>query len=1052
MSSVDDDDLEGKTQAGNGSPSSKGVSLHAFINKPHPPTNVAHTVVGLDKKVATTHWSVLKAKAYSQDSDKPDLEKMKSSSSFTLGASRGGVEILRTSTFDSFSVGNASLQENQLKHSYDSTQPPEGFISQSQEQSITAFSIIQDTPVSQSASPVQGKRGAKKLMPDAKAMDFATRMIKRLARDSPPDVLLNSMIEVDLSRSKVTIGERDVLRQGLKLEQEGELEHAISCYTRAGQHSKEMHLSKIFLGSLHFRMGKFMAALKYFTDAITFLESFRTTAIFNPDETFVAIYNRGITNFRVGDDEQGVQDLEKAVELMPRNLQAKEALALALRRIGQYKESIEHSISNKVLRSEAKAIAHMQRKKSRPATSSRPASRAKTTTSFPKDDADSEVGGSKRRGSNASYISAASHSTNNSIARLESQITTRPQPLFQGVREEDSVTTVETPLPSIHVALETFGGRSMKDMKALVKKHHDRETGTSVNSGDALRSFKVINGFAQNLFEGLFIKPSALQEALIQPPEVRTSAQLQTIGSALRLFPFLWAVPDNVIMSLANCVEYRAVVNKGQLYFQNAPSDAVCFLLRGHMQMRLETPLGIGASSLSYLTVGEVEPFDSIGYIDILFRDPNSPLMRHLLDFVNAKEATHQEETTIPTATDDDDREHKKGSPAHLQTTLPPTAGGKGMSPILGFGAEAPQDPLLVDGKTRNISKGLLALDMDDDHSDANRSTELDDDDLPRALRRGMFMTYTMTSQCELLLVPEFDFKRLLYPYACADLEKRISIIMASGVFKGWKRDDIIRLTRMGHVRTFRSGKVILQQGQKPMFLYLIMKGMCRSYKRKNTTEIISKRLEEAKERAERHDLKYTYHHKLRRVLRPGKVQIDPAAPATVNKEILKRGQHLTETEARRYELGLEIARLEAQLLKAQQQEAKEQSEEVSLDEEAPSITAKLVEISTLSWPMLFGEACILDPEHGVSRGTIVSDTTCDVFMIHKTQIQTFKVESELLERVACRAVRYPADDDLAASIARKGKWTDYKSELMKGISKARWPSRENDREPFHVT
>ncbi len=66
-------------------------------------------------------------------------------------------------------------------------------------------------------------------------------------------------------------------------------------------------------------------------------------------------------------------------------------------------------------------------------------------------------------------------------------------------------------------------------------------------------------------------------------------------------------------------------------------------------------------------------------------------------------------------------------------------------------------------------------------------------------------------------------------------------------------------------------------------------------------------------------------------------------------------------------------------------------------------LKTKVAEIATLQWPMIFGEACILDPESGSSRGTITADTLCDVFVLHKTQIQTFPVDDRFLEKVKCK-------------------------------------------------
>lgn len=51
-----------------------------------------------------------------------------------------------------------------------------------------------------------------------------------------------------------------------------------------------------------------------------------------------------------------------------------------------------------------------------------------------------------------------------------------------------------------------------------------------------------------------------------------------------------------------------------------------------------------------------------------------------------------------------------------------------------------------------------------------------------------------------------------------------------------------------------------------------------------------------------------------------------------------------------------------------------------------------------------------LDPTNGLSRGTIVADTTCELFLVHKSQMQTFVIEAPMLEKIKQKAVQYPDD------------------------------------------
>jgi hypothetical protein len=97
-------------------------------------------------------------------------------------------------------------------------------------------------------------------------------------------------------------------------------------------------------------------------------------------------------------------------------------------------------------------------------------------------------------------------------------------------------------------------------------------------------------------------------------------------------------------------------------------------------------------------------------------------------------------------------------------------------------------------------------------------------EELDRSLSSGMFMTYGMHSMCELLMVGEKDFERILLTAALDDLRRRLEVLHSSCVFSSWSKNDHIRLARMGQVRTFKRGEVILQQGVRPEYLYIIMK------------------------------------------------------------------------------------------------------------------------------------------------------------------------------------------------------------------------------------
>lgn len=278
----------------------------------------------------------------------------------------------------------------------------------------------------------------------------------------------------------------------------------------------------------------------------------------------------------------------------------------------------------------------------------------------------------------------------------------------------------------------------------------------------------------------------------------------------------------------------------------------------------------------------------------------------------------------------------------------------------------------------------------------------------------------------------------------------------------------------MGLVKCFKARETILSQGTAPEYVYLMMKGMCKVYKRSNHIEILQRMLAEAKEKAEHHDLKYAYHHKLRNTLNKAKASSKSSngnAPgsssgsssnhhARLNKDTLKSFygfSNITESEELRYEMELEIQKLASQIQKAMGSAA---SAAAQGDDEHSSCNPtntvqneafKAVEVKTLKWPMLFGEACILEPESGTSRGTVVADTACEIFIIHKTQLQTFLVGENLLESTRLRAVQYPEDVVLEKRALFQRDWMEYRGLMMDTIPKARWPPPTSLAQPFHA-
>ena len=332
--------------------------------------------------------------------------------------------------------------------------------------------------------------------------------------------------------------------------------------------------------------------------------------------------------------------------------------------------------------------------------------------------------------------------------------------------------------------------------------------------------------------------------------------------------------------------------------------------------------------------------------------------------------------------------------------------------------------------------KMLHKHDNDNDADEKNDKLKLKH----RCFQPNIFATYEIEAMSEVLLIPRNIFDKVIAVNIVEDMKKRLDIIIASRLFSNWTMHDIIRLARMGQVKSFKSGDVILEQATQPSYLYLIMKGMCKAYKKPHRGEIYLRHLNILKAKAERYDVKYTYHHKMRHVLKkPEHVNLKHKQKNHPESNINIHSPHLTDTEYSRYLLAQEIQKYEILLHKAQLEDAKHNCDDSTVTTVTPSEDNQS-EIATLQWPMLFGEISVLEPEAGVSQGTITADTACDVFMIHKIQMQTFHVDERFLERIKIRSVKYPNDVDLTGIIEQRKEWKKYRSSCLLDIPKQKWP------------
>ena len=277
-----------------------------------------------------------------------------------------------------------------------------------------------------------------------------------------------------------------------------------------------------------------------------------------------------------------------------------------------------------------------------------------------------------------------------------------------------------------------------------------------------------------------------------------------------------------------------------------------------------------------------------------------------------------------------------------------------------------------------------------------------------------MLVSYTIAEPSEILSVRRSDFDRLIAPLAYAELKRILDVLNASKVFTGWEYPELIRLTRMGRIQSFKAGDIILEQGARPHFLYFVVSGVCKVSKRPNGTDILIRRLKDAKTKAEQFDLKYAYHHRLRNVLsKAPEEQVPPK---------LRGVHHITQPELMREQLRSEISKLEAMLSRKANEENSSEG---------------LLEICDLYWPRVFGEACLLDSTTtGVSLGRIHTETNTELFMIHQKQLQTFQIDERTLQNLEKMGIMYPDDESLAKEQEAKREWQMLRKSLVKDITK----------------
>ena len=276
----------------------------------------------------------------------------------------------------------------------------------------------------------------------------------------------------------------------------------------------------MLLGNLNFKNGKYMAALSFYSKAIKDLSEKQTQI--KLDE-FVAYHNRAVINFRLGDDDFGLSDIEKANKVNPGNLECKTLLSLAYRRMGRFKQAIENCVEMKQIRID------QQQKEAK--------------FSPPKYLLSSHSGGQESafHASNDGHVdsvSAAGNSNNNAYnedtAKLSGKTDRENQknssgnnltsPMANTQQENDRRTVaieVVVPEPNLRNSF------AHKKLEAIMSARQNKQDATGDSAdGDAkgggqLKAFKVRHGMRMELFQDLFVQPTELQRALLVEPNKR---------------------------------------------------------------------------------------------------------------------------------------------------------------------------------------------------------------------------------------------------------------------------------------------------------------------------------------------------------------------------------------------------------------------------------------------------------------------------------------------------------------------------------------------------
>ena len=519
-----------------------------------------------------------------------------------------------------------------------------------------------------------------------------------------------------------------------------------------------------------------------------------------------------LVNIHMGNDEDAIDDLNNALKRDSKDKVARGARAMVLRRMGDYKKcQLDYTnlakrrdtermdrfdraepitgmtplapksagrmrsvhggfdpvrlvlLGGETLDNETKMKMKMGKKRPKSAPSGRPAGPEETMLLVSDDDDDDGDDEERIENENSDPdphcdSDSNSSSSNNRYAKphhlMHIYAENAPTPLFNTTKRSDRSALKRT----VTVSLKT-----KEEMAA--------------NAPD-LKSYKAAMGENEDVFDGLFSKPTDLQVAFCKPPGKRSQLDTSIIVGFLKEFKTCNELSPTHIQSLAGVIEYRTVAANHDCFVQGEKSDAMCFIKSGSVRVKMTNDKG------EVVNVCDIGPGEHFGEQTLLLNGAIGGRTKLFSSEVNPPKREGEE------VEDNNIAESEKK--LERRTALIMTRGG-------------------ADSNNN---------DNDNDHEGVKRFRAV-------PLRE----TYFCTENCELLLVLQQDFNKYMRK-VCNDLQReKFQILKRSRIFKGWSTDAMIRLARLGRMKVIPRNTRVVEQNKQVENLYFLQKGIAKVFK-----------------------------------------------------------------------------------------------------------------------------------------------------------------------------------------------------------------------------